>query len=97
VLVALGIQHAMRISHIVIFYLPDSTILFPHFLTNGTILETVTEHEMCVLIFLTIIFETYLILRINEQNMESIINEIHSVAFSIKMWSIIRNFKKKIR
>ena len=37
--VALSIQHAMRIRHIVICGLPRSTIFFPHYLINGTIFK----------------------------------------------------------
>ena len=52
--VALGVQHATRMRHIAICVLPHSTIFFPHYLINGTILEKkVTEHKMCVLIFCT--------------------------------------------
>jgi hypothetical protein len=35
--VALVIQHALRMRHIVICGLPHSTVFFPHFLINGTI------------------------------------------------------------
>jgi len=47
--VALGIQHAMRISHIAICGLSTSTIIFPHYLINDTIFEkkNVIERQMC--------------------------------------------------
>jgi hypothetical protein len=51
--VALVIQHAMRWSHIVICGLPRSTVVFQHFLINGTIFEKKSEHKICVLIFST--------------------------------------------
>jgi len=43
----------MRMRHIVISGLSGSAVFFPHYLTNGTILIRVTEHEMCDLIFFT--------------------------------------------
>jgi len=44
VFVALGIQHAKRLRHIVICRLPPHYNIFPHYLINGT---------MCVSIFYT--------------------------------------------
>ena len=43
----LGIQHAMRMRHIFICALSDST--FPHYLINGKIFEKkkVIEHKVC--------------------------------------------------
>ena len=37
--VALGIQHAMRMRHIVISRLSGYNIFFPHYLINGIIFE----------------------------------------------------------
>jgi hypothetical protein len=39
VFVALGMQHAMRMRHIVICGLTGCSIFFPHYLVNGTIFE----------------------------------------------------------
>jgi hypothetical protein len=52
VFVALGIQHAMRMCHIVICGLPDIRI-FPHYLINGAILDKKILNRECVLIFCT--------------------------------------------
>jgi len=44
--------------------------IFPHYLTNGTILgEKVAEHKMCVLIFCTAFVWTFLILSRTERDM----------------------------
>jgi len=66
--VALDIQHAKRLRHIVIYGLPGSTTFFPHYPINGTILEKVVKHKMCVSIFPTTLSETFLILRRNERD-----------------------------
>jgi len=41
----LGIQHALRMSRIVICDLPPLYNIFLHYLTNVTIFEKVAEHE----------------------------------------------------
>jgi hypothetical protein len=68
--VALGIQHAMRMRHIVICALPRSTRYFPTLSHKRyDFRKKVTEHKICVLILFTIFSETFLILRRTEQDM----------------------------
>jgi hypothetical protein len=66
---ALGIQNALRMRHIVICGLSGYTI--PFYVINGTILkkESGFEHKMCVLIFLQLMTETFLIPRETEPDM----------------------------
>jgi len=48
--IALGIQHAIRMRHILLPFCPAPLChIFPHYLINGTILggKKVTEHKMC--------------------------------------------------
>jgi len=46
--VALGIEHATRMRHIVICVLPRSAIIFPHYLTKGTIFGKKSLNTKCV-------------------------------------------------
>jgi len=64
VYVALGIQHAMRMRHIIYPWPARLNNIFPHYLINGMIIEKkVIERKMCVLILPT----TFFILRGNER------------------------------
>ena len=67
VLVALVIQHAMRMRHIVICGLSGCTIpIFPHYLINSAILRVgwggVLPNSECVLFSLQLLSETFIIL-----------------------------------
>ena len=66
---ALVIQHAMRMRHIVICGLPLSTIFFHIYLGNVTVFEKKKLlNTKCVLICSTYLSETLLILRRTERD-----------------------------
>jgi hypothetical protein len=70
VLLAFGIQHAMRMLHIVICGLFRSKVFFHIFLINGTIFEKKFLNSKCVFSFsLRRLSEIFLILRRNERDM----------------------------
>ena len=69
VYVALDIQRAIRVHHIVVRGLPRSTKHFPHYLTNGTIFEKKSLNIKCVFrVSLQRLSETFFILGRTERD-----------------------------
>jgi len=69
----------MRMRHIVIRSLPRS-IIFSHIISQKVRFseKKVTEHKMCVLVFLQLLFETFPILRRTERDMVYIYIGLHA-------------------
>jgi hypothetical protein len=61
--VAVVIQNAKRMCHIVTCALPGSTIFFTLSYERHDLREKVTEHKMCALVFSTTLSETFPIIR----------------------------------
>ena len=70
--------YAMRVGHIVICGLPDSTIFF-HIISRwwDDFWKEVFGHKMCVLILSTTLSEILIIVRINERGMIKMFIDIH--------------------
>jgi hypothetical protein len=69
VFLALGIQYAMRMRHIVICGLTRPENIFPHYLINGTIFEKKLLNIKCVFrVSLQLLSETFFILRRTERD-----------------------------
>jgi hypothetical protein len=70
VFLALNIQHAMRMRHILLSSV--ACLALQYFSTSSHkrhgFHKTVIEHKMCVLIVSTILFETFLILKRTERD-----------------------------
>jgi hypothetical protein len=68
--VFVGIQHPMRMRHIVVCGLSCCKIFFPHYLIKDTIFGETLSNKKCVFWFpLQLLSETFLILRKNERDM----------------------------
>jgi len=70
VTVVLVIQPAVLVRHIVICGLPGSTVRFHIIVQTARISKNVIGNKIYVWVFSTISFETFLILRRTEQDME---------------------------
>ena len=95
--VALGIQHAMHMHHIIMWPL-QLWYIFPH-LINGMTFDKGTEHKIWVLIFSTNFSGTFLILRIIERNMIKICIGLHSkyplfLPNANKLWIFSTDFRR---
>ena len=104
VFVALGIQHVMHVSHIIISTLSGSTIIFHIISQRGTIFKTTILSTKCVFLFcLQLLSETFLILRTIKQHM---IKNVYRFSCKVpllflsdfnKTWIFSTNFRKILK
>jgi hypothetical protein len=82
VFVVLVIQHAKRMHHILqsLAYLAH---IFPHYLLKNKMWKKVIEHTMCILIFSTLLSETFLIIWRTDKDM------IKNVHWSVRKVPVI--------
>ena len=85
VFVVLGFQNAAPVLHIVIYGLPGTTVFFHIISQAARFSKKVMGHKTCVLIFFKLLFETFLNLRRNEQDVIKKTYTVFTQSYSSKI------------